>query len=134
MFAHVDNAGGRIEVDSEPGRGSEFSVYWPVSEADAEARPAAVARKQARGGHRVLVIDDEDAVRDAVVSMLERGGFSVLSASGPEEAMRVASDDPELDVVLCDVHLGESSGPALVRALRRSRTCAASDALGARRR
>ncbi len=117
VFAHVDNAGGRIEVDSEPGRGSEFSVYWPVS--DAEARPAAVARTQAaRGGHRVLVIDDEDAVRDAVVSMLERGGFSVLSASGPEEAMRVASDDPELDVVLCDVHLGESSGPALVRALR----------------
>lgn len=112
VFALVNGASGRIEVESEPGRGSVFSIYWPLSAESEAIAPAARA-----GADRVLVVDDEAAVLEAVGSMLERGGFEVRCATGPDQARRIAAADPEIDLVLCDVHLGAEDGPALADAL-----------------
>jgi CheY-like chemotaxis protein/two-component sensor histidine kinase len=110
--------GGEIEVESEPGRGTRMTVRLPASRGAPRERPATPAPRPAPGG-RVLVIDDERAVRDVARLALEASGYAVRCAGTAEEAAAIAGEpDARLDVALLDLSLGRSSSEPLIASLR----------------
>ena len=77
--------------------------------------------KDGRGG-TVLLVEDSDVVRDVVARMLEGGGFTVLPASGGEEALALAlRGDPPVDLLLTDIVMPEMDGVELADRMERER-------------
>ena len=112
--------GGDISVASEPGRGSTFTIRLPaeVREPTRETTPAATAREPlATGSSRVLVIDDDAAVRDLMTRFLGKEGFSVATASGGEEGLRLARE-LQPDVITLDVLMPGMDGWSVLAALK----------------
>ena len=114
---------GDIEVESQPGAGTTFRIYLPVSERIESPRrgPGPVAAVQA-ARQSVLVVDDEAIVQKTAMLALERGGFNVLVASNGLEAIdALRADDNSISIVILDLTMpvmnGEQALP-LIRAMR----------------
>ena len=111
---------GRVEVESEVGRGTTFRMTFPVvGESDTQrindSGPLLPAR--ADGTLRILVVDDEDYVRELLADILEREGCEVSLAGEGREALRLF-DSAEYDAVFTDVGLPGMSGWEVARAVR----------------
>ena len=123
VYGIVSQSGGQIFVSSDPGRGASFSVYLPREGAPratsgADARPAALRA----GSETVLLVEDEEAVRNLTRRLLESGGYTVLPAASAEQALEMAkSHSGRLEMLLTDVILPGLSGPELARRLLASR-------------
>ncbi len=119
-YGIIQDHGGTIELDSAYEGGTRFVIRLPLAP-EAEERPAPVsvstrALPRTTGG-RVLVLEDEPAVRDVIAAWLERYGFGVECCERGEEALRRARQSPP-DVLLVDVALpGEMDGLAFYDAL-----------------
>ncbi len=119
----VTQSGGEIDVESEPDRGTTFRIYLPrvaaspaaeTGEADTVAAPG--------GGETILLVEDEEAVRDLARSILESAGYTVLAAPGGEAALDIARRHPgPIHVLLTDVIMPEMSGRELARRLAEER-------------
>jgi signal transduction histidine kinase len=119
-LATVEDAGGRIAVESEPRRGSTFTVLLPCVAAPAvRPEPAEPEPEPARtSGRRVLLVEDEEALRELFRRWLADAGHAVEVASGAEDA-RALLAARDFDVVVSDVTLPDGSGTdvaALARA------------------
>jgi PAS domain S-box-containing protein len=113
--------GGAVVVESVPGRGSTFHVFWPrCDEAPEPLRgPAPSVPRRAPRLARVLVVEDDDAVRRFAVRSLERAGYDVLTAADGAEAMRLSdAHEGTFDVVVVDVVLPRMRGTELAARLR----------------
>jgi CheY-like chemotaxis protein len=115
--------GGTIEVQSVPGTGAVFQVFFPVVEELPQAlRPQAPARipvtaNEALRGHSVLVVDDEESIREIVEEGLSSRGMVVETAGSSEEALsRLAANSYE--IILCDMNLPGLHGDELFKRLR----------------
>ena len=115
----VAQSGGVITVHSEPGYGSTFTVYLPRAREAVTPQASGGAPVAARGENEtILLVEDESSVRALARRVLVRGGFRVLEAASPSEAIRLAREHAgEVRLVLSDVVMPEMSGPALVNAL-----------------
>ncbi len=121
----VKGHGGFVQVYSQPGEGTIFTVYLPVAPSDAgAAAPAAVLEIPEAGqghGETVLFVDDEAAVREVGRTVLERLNYQVLLATdGADGLVRAAEHRHALRAVITDLHMPHMDGLAFVRALRRT--------------
>jgi len=119
VFANVHRLSGRIVVKSSPGEGSTFTVIIPLAgAAHAQASAAAGGATLRLEGLRVLLADDDDAVRHAARRILAAAGAEVLAAADGEEARAAASSGPRPNVLVTDVIMPRGGGPALAAELR----------------
>ena len=114
----VEQSGGLVHVQSEPGRGSAFRISLPATMEALEApKPLAVPDLLGRG-EVVLVVEDEDRVRRLVVRILAEAGYVVLDAASNDAALRLAAERTEaIHLLLTDVVMPHGSGPELAQAL-----------------
>lgn len=109
---------GLLEVESAVGAGTRFTVYLPVADA-ADEREDIVLAMPARGhGETILLVDDEEGVRNVMGHALKRHGYKVLTASDGAEGVGIyARQMDEIDLVISDIMMPIMDGVAMVRAL-----------------
>jgi signal transduction histidine kinase/CheY-like chemotaxis protein len=122
VYGIVKRAGGFIRVESEPTRGTVFSIYLPQTHLPAEVTVARPLLTRPIGSERVLIIEDADPVRALAATVLRRSGYEVLDVASGEAAEQLFLDEAfDVDLVLSDIVLKGMSGPQFVDRLRRLR-------------
>ncbi len=121
VHGFVKQSGGHVRIYSEVGQGTTVKIYLPrLRDADTVAAaplpssepPAPVAR--ARSGETILLVEDNDGVREYARSVLEDAGYLIIEAGTAEDAMRLAADHDRIDLLFTDVVLpGGTSGRQL---------------------
>ena len=122
----AEQSGGALLVESSPGQGTSITLWLP---AEASSRLAAAGRRPAQGvaaparvpatdgeAPCVLVVDDEDLVREIIAEHLEDAGYRVLAASGGAAALALLASGEAVDALVTDLSMPGMDGLALIRA------------------
>ena len=122
-YGTVTQSGGTIAVESAVGRGTTFRIHLPLTDLPVERPTIAPAERSRRlpPGTSVLVVEDEDQVRDLMVRALIDAGCTIFTAANGTEALSAVDSTVPLDVVVTDVVMPGLNGPEVVRLLRESR-------------
>jgi signal transduction histidine kinase len=118
VYGIIDQSGGGIAVDSSPGGGTTFRIYLPVTDAaPAPERPQA-APLATEGTESLLLVEDNDAIREISARALRRRGYTVFEARNAEEALDWSSKTSRRpDMLITDVVMPGLSGPNLAARL-----------------
>ena len=116
----VEQSGGRITVESEPGRGATFVLDLPAAETDVVEPPSDGGAGSAAAGECVLVVEDDEVVRGLVTEALREAGYRVETAGSAAEAIERAADT-HVDLLITDVVMPRMGGDLLAHELRRRR-------------
>jgi CheY-like chemotaxis protein len=119
VYGIVRQAGGAIRVESEPGRGTTFTVCLPAADEAAARVTITPAAEAPRGlGETVLVAEDEDALRGLLGRVLSGNGYRVLSGRNGAEALEaVRGQGGQVDILLADLVMPRMSGAELAEQL-----------------
>ncbi len=118
VYGIVKQAGGYVWVDSELGQGACFTVCLPRAKGVIAYGASEKADVQTRGMGTLLVVEDEEAVREALCGYLSSLGYTVLGASSGQQALSIASEYKEqIDLLITDVVMPQMSGRELSQTL-----------------
>jgi two-component system cell cycle sensor histidine kinase/response regulator CckA len=127
VYGIVKQTGGYVFPESVPGKGTLFRVYLPryIPEADDQSQASKDQKKERprdlTGTGRVLLVEDEDSVRNFAARALKRQGYEVIEATTGLEALEVvAREQGRIDIVVSDVVMPEMDGPTMLNELRKS--------------
>jgi signal transduction histidine kinase/CheY-like chemotaxis protein len=122
VYGVVKQSGGCIWVESEPEKGTRFEVYLPVvQEAEEGASPEAARKNTTHHSGAVLIVEDEEAVRELAAEFMKSAGYKVLTASDGKEALAVAKRFGPIRVLVTDIVMPNMRGPELAKLLKASR-------------
>ena len=118
VFGIVKNHDGIVDFESHAGHGTTFSVYLPVSQ-EAHKEPAPKPSGILKGPETILLVDDEPYILDVGAKMLEKMGYTVVSACCGNDAVRVFTDSPDqIDLVILDLIMPDIGGGEVFDRLR----------------
>jgi two-component system, cell cycle sensor histidine kinase and response regulator CckA len=118
----VGVCGGLIEVESDTAEGASFTILLPVaSTPEVSAAPPPTHVTSSDCVETILLIEDDDGVREIARRVLTQAGHKVIEARYGTEALDLAADHPQIDLVLSDVVMPGLSGPEVVLRLRATR-------------
>lgn len=116
VYGIVKQSEGHIWLYSEPGRGTCFKIYLPCVDEALAARAAEPSVP--KGTETLLLVEDEDQVRNIVQAILEQQGYAVLTAANGEEALKLAKlHGPSIHMLMTDVVMPQMSGRQLAEEL-----------------
>jgi two-component system cell cycle sensor histidine kinase/response regulator CckA len=121
VYGIVKQSGGHISVYSDRGAGATFRLLFPIVEdpVDAPARERTIETGDLTGTETILVVEDEQRVRELIDRVLAGYGYTILTAGTPDEALQIASTWSEpIHLILSDVMLPGETGPQLVEKLQ----------------
>lgn len=123
VFGIVKNHNGHVEVESRPGEGTVFSVFLPALALPleaGEAPPPKTPRERRKGKGRILVIDDQETVREVCTAMLTQLGYEVTTASDGREGLeRFRRHFREIDLVIVDMVMPHMGGRECFREMKK---------------
>jgi two-component system cell cycle sensor histidine kinase/response regulator CckA len=115
----VKQNGGYLAVTSRPGLGTTFSIYLPAVEGTSEGLPPKPLSGPLTGDETILLVEDEDPVREVTALLLESLGYEVLQVSNAKDALNLVENTrAKIDLLFTDVIMPGMSGRELVEALR----------------
>ncbi|MHB2025068.1 MAG: response regulator [Elusimicrobiota bacterium] len=119
VYGIVKQSGGGIYVYSEPAHGTTFKVYFPrIEDAVQPAQERALPAKPLVGSETILIVEDDEMVRAFIQRALREGGYSLLVARDPEEAIRLCRQQEQpIHLILTDVVMPQMHGPELMKLL-----------------
>ncbi|MEO8194242.1 MAG: PAS domain S-box protein [Gemmatimonadales bacterium] len=123
VYGIVKQSGGYVWVYSEPGQGTTFKVYLPRMEmVDSTPRAEALAFSSAAGSETILLVEDEESVREVSSRLLRRAGYTVLEAPDGRRALEICDAHAGgIDLLITDMVMPEMGGRELARRVRATR-------------
>lgn len=121
VYSLIKSHRGYITCSSQPGKGTSFRIYLPVHvPQEVEFTPAISREKWIRGGQElILIVEDEEVIRDINKKLLEKYGYKTLSAASGEEALTIYSQQGSvIDLVLMDISMPGMGGLKCLKKLR----------------
>jgi CheY-like chemotaxis protein len=120
VYGIVVQSGGYIWVDSEPDKGTAFKILLPEVEPEEGFTPLPAEPSRCRQGcEKIVIVEDEDAVRSVAARVLLNQGYTIIQARNGQEALALLQDLGEtIDLILTDVVMPDMSGPALAEQLQ----------------
>ncbi len=123
VYGIVQQNHGFIEVDSEPGKGTTFKIYFRQHHEEIPATADTAADNNTlAGSETILLVEDEKAILKMTTIILETLGYAVLAASTPGEAIKIAnnSGDKTIDLLVTDIIMPEMNGLALAESIKKA--------------
>jgi CheY-like chemotaxis protein len=121
VYGVVNSHGGFITMQSDPERGSQFSMFFPLL-ADREKFQRALKQQRLQQGHeRILVVDDEEHVSEMISRMLQHLGYKVLVVHSGQEALVLFGKKTRIDAVILDMNMPTMSGKETFERLKEIR-------------
>ena len=122
VFGIVKQNNGVILVESEEGKGTEFKIYLPQVTTEIQEKEEVEKVEPdilPTGNETILLVDDEDSIRDFLAEILSEQGYKVIEATNGEEGLQVFKEyKEEIDLLISDITMPKMSGPELVNKLR----------------
>jgi hypothetical protein len=121
VYGIITQAGGHAEITSAPGAGTAFTIFLPATDQQpttTQQPDPTTATARTGGGETVLVVEDEEALREVTRRILTRNGYHVLTAAGGPEALKIAEHgNEEIHLLLTDVIMPHMLGKELATAI-----------------
>lgn len=124
VFGIVQQSHGAIAVDSEPGKGAAFRIYFPMLSADSDRTetPEPAALGSLAGTETILLVEDEEIVRKLVRTVLKRYGYNVIDAANGDEALALCKKHTDkIDLLLTDMVMPRMNGPEVAMRVKEMR-------------
>jgi PAS domain S-box-containing protein len=122
VYGIVTRAGGYVQIYSEPGVGTTFTILLPATGQEVQMEPTAEQKPAKGAGETVLIVEDEPAMREVTHRILSRADYNVIAAANGREAIEIVTNYPgDIDVLLTDVIMPQMPGKEAaerIRALR----------------